>query len=75
MEKEKMEEMERAVHQSSAYGRQHDCSRLPIHDVLGVHGWVAVTSSGRHHRGSLHGCLHGNGPMGVLAALPSNQFL
>jgi hypothetical protein len=50
------------------------CSRRTVHDVLGVHGWVAVTSSGCHHRGSLLGSLdaylHGHSLEGVLAALP-----
>jgi hypothetical protein len=79
VEKEKAEEMEMAVPRSNAYGRQHGCSRHADHDVLGVHGWVAAMSSGRHHRGSLHGsldaCLHGHGLMAALAILPSIQFL
>jgi hypothetical protein len=64
---------------SNASGRQHGCPRLTVHAVLGVHGWVAATSSGSQHRGSLLGCLHaylhGHGPVGVLAALPSIQCL
>jgi hypothetical protein len=40
---------------------------------------VAVTSSGHHHRGSLlyylDAYLHGHGPVGALAALPSIQCL
>jgi hypothetical protein len=79
VEKEKAEEMEMAVPRSNAYGRQHGCSHHVVHDVLGVHGWVAATSSGRHHRGSLHGsldtCFHSHGPVGALAALPTIQFL
>jgi hypothetical protein len=55
------------------------CSRHAVHDVLSVHGWVAATSSGRHHHGSLLGSLdaslHGHGPVGALAALPSIQCL
>jgi hypothetical protein len=73
---EKAEEMEIVVPRSNAYGRQHGCSRHAVHDVLGVHGWVAATSSRRHHRSSLHGsldaCLHGHSPV---ATLPSIQFL
>jgi hypothetical protein len=64
---------------SNASGRQHGCPRRAVHAVLGVHGWVAATSSGSQHRGSLLGCLHaylhGHGPVGVLAALPSIQCL
>jgi hypothetical protein len=60
---------------SNASGSQHDCSRHTIHDVLGVHGWVAAMSSGHHHRGSLLGSLdaylHIHGPVGNLAALSS----
>jgi hypothetical protein len=55
------------------------CSRQAVHDLLGVHGWVAVTSYGRHHRGSLlsslNAYLHGHGPVGALAALHSIQCL
>jgi hypothetical protein len=51
------------------------CSRRAVHDVLGAHGWVAVTSSGRHHRGSLDAYLHGHGLVGALATLPSIQCL
>jgi hypothetical protein len=55
------------------------CSRLAIHDILDVHGWVAATSSGRHHDSSLlgsHGAsLHGHGPVSALAALRSIQCL
>jgi hypothetical protein len=62
VEKEKAEEMAMLAPRSNAYGRQHGYSRHAVHDVLGVDGWVAATSSGRHHRGSLHGsldaCLH-----------------
>jgi hypothetical protein len=40
---------------------------------------VATMSSERHRCDSLHGsldaCLHGHGPVGALAALPSIQFL
>jgi hypothetical protein len=40
---------------------------------------VAATSSGRHHRGFLLGYLdaylHGHGPVGALAVLPSIQCL
>jgi hypothetical protein len=79
VEKEKADKMEMSVPRSNAYGRQPGCSRHTVHDVLGVHGWVAVTSSGRHNRGFLHGsldvCLHGHGPVSALAALPSIQFL
>jgi hypothetical protein len=79
VEKEKAGEMEMVVPRSNASGRQHSCSRHAVHDVLGVHGWVAATSSRRHHRGSLHGsldaCLHGHGLVGTLAALPSIQCL
>jgi hypothetical protein len=64
---------------SNASGRHHRCSRCAVHDVLGLHGWVAATSSGRHHRGSLLGYLdaylYGHGSVGVLAALPSIQCL
>jgi hypothetical protein len=64
---------------SNASGRQHSCPRRAVHDALGVHGWVAVTSFGRHHRGSLLGYLdaylHGHGLVGSLAALPSIQYL
>jgi hypothetical protein len=59
VEKENAEEMAMLAPRSNAYGRQHDCSRHAIHDVLGVHGWVATTSFGCHHRGSLHGSLQG----------------
>jgi hypothetical protein len=38
---------------SNASGRQHGYLRRTVHDVLGVHRWVAATSSRRHHRGSL----------------------
>jgi hypothetical protein len=79
VEKEKAEEMAMLAPRSNAYGRQHGYSRHAVHDVLGVDGWVAATSSGRHHRGSLHGsldaCLHDQGLVGALAALPSIQFL
>jgi hypothetical protein len=77
--KEKVEEMVMLAPRSNAYGRQHGCSRHAVHDVLGVQGWVAAMSSGRHHRGYLHGsldaCLHDQGLVGALAALPSIQFL
>jgi hypothetical protein len=60
---------------SNAYGLQHGCSRHAVHDVLGIHGWVAATSSRRHHRGSLHcsvdAWLHDQGLVGALPALPS----
>jgi hypothetical protein len=75
VEKEKAEEMSMLAPRSNAYGRQHGCSRHAVHDVLGVHGWVVATSSERHHRGSPDACLHGHGPVGALAALPSIQFL
>jgi hypothetical protein len=69
-EREKAEEMEMAVQR---------CSRLSVHDVLGVHGWVEAMSSGRREHGSLlgsHGAsFHGHGPVGALAALPSIQSL
>jgi hypothetical protein len=58
---------------SYASGRQHGCPRRAVHAILGIHGWVAATSSGSQHRGSLLGCLHGHGPVGGLAALPSIQ--
>jgi hypothetical protein len=48
--------------QSYASGRQHGCPRHAVHTVQGVHGWVAATSSGSQHRGSLLGCLHGLRP-------------
>jgi hypothetical protein len=55
------------------------CSRRVVHDILGVRGWVAAMSSGRHHRGfllgSLDAYLHGHSPVGALAALPSIQCL
>jgi hypothetical protein len=55
------------------------CSRHSVHDVIGVHGWVAAMSSGCHHRGSLLGSLdaylHGHGLVGALATLPSIQCL
>jgi hypothetical protein len=57
---------------SNASGRQHGCPRRAVHTVLGIHGWVAATSSGSQHRGSLLGCLHDHGPV---AALPSIQCL
>jgi hypothetical protein len=76
VEKEKAEEMAMLAPRSNAYGCQHGSSS---HGFLGVHGWVAAMSSGRHHRGSLHdsldACLHGHNPVGALAALPSIQFL
>jgi hypothetical protein len=79
VEKEKAEKIKMAVPRSNASGRQHDCSRHAVHDFLGVHRWVAATSSGCHHRGSLHGshdtCLHGHDSMGALTALPSIQCL
>jgi hypothetical protein len=63
---------------SNASGRQHGCPRHAVNDVLGVHGWVAATSSGRHHLGSLLGYLdaylHGHGLVGTLAT-PSIQCL
>jgi hypothetical protein len=50
-----------------------------VHNILGVHGWVAAPSSGRHHRGfllgSLDAYLHGHDTVGTLAALPSIQCL
>jgi hypothetical protein len=62
---------------SNAFGRQHGCPRRAVHAVLGVHEWVAATISGRQHCGSLlgylHAYLHGHGPVGGLAALPSIQ--
>jgi hypothetical protein len=77
VEKEKAEEM--LAPRSNAYGRQHGCSCHAIHGVLGAHGWVAAMSSGRHHHGSLNGsldaCLHDQSLVGVLAVLPSIQFL
>jgi hypothetical protein len=64
---------------SNASGRQHGYPCRAVYAVLGVRGWVAATSSGRQHRGSLLGCLHaylhGHGPVGGLAALPSIQCL
>jgi hypothetical protein len=79
VEKEKVKEMAMLAPRSNAYGRQHGCSRHAVHDILGVHRWVAATSSRHHHRGSLHGsldaCLHDQGLVGALAALPSIQFL
>jgi hypothetical protein len=79
VEKEKAEEMAMLTPRSDADGRQHSCSRHAVLNVLGIHGWVAVTSSGRHHRGSLQGSLdaflHDQGLVGALAALPSIQFL
>jgi hypothetical protein len=64
---------------SNASGRHHRCSRRAVHDILGVHGWVAATSSRHHHRGSLLGYLdaylHSHGPVGALAALPSIQCI
>jgi hypothetical protein len=75
-EREKAEEMPMLAPRSNASGRQHGC---PRHAVLGVHGWVAATSFGLQHRGSLLGYLqaylHGHGLVGFLAALPSIQFL
>jgi hypothetical protein len=71
VEKEKAEVL---APRSNAYGGQHGCSRHDVHDVLGVHGWVAATSSRRHHSGSLDACLHDQGLMGALAALPLIQF-
>jgi hypothetical protein len=75
-EREKAEEMVMLAPRSNASGRQHGCPRLA---VLSVHGWVAATSSRRHHRGSLLGYLdaylHGHGPVAGLAALPSIQCL
>jgi hypothetical protein len=77
--KEKAEEMVMLAPRSNAYGRQHGCCRHAVHNVLGVHRWVAATNSGRHHRGYLHdsldACLHDQGLVGALAALPSIQFL
>jgi hypothetical protein len=62
VEKEKAEEMAMLAPRSNVYGHQHSYSHHAVHDVLGVHGWVAATSSGRHHRSSLHGsldaCIH-----------------
>jgi hypothetical protein len=64
--------MARLAPRSNASGRQYGCPRRAI---LGVHGWVAVTSSGRQHRGSLLGYLHSHGPVDGLADLPSIQCL
>jgi hypothetical protein len=62
VEKEKAEKMAMLAPRSNAYDCQHGCSRHVVHDVFGVHGWVAATSSERHHRGFLHdsldACLH-----------------
>jgi hypothetical protein len=50
------------------------CSRLIIHDVHGIQGWVAAMSSSRRARGSLLGShdasLHGHAPVDALVALP-----
>jgi hypothetical protein len=59
---------------SNASIHQHCCPRRAVHAVLGVHVWVAATSSGSQHYGSLLGCLHAylhdHGLVGGLAALP-----
>jgi hypothetical protein len=76
-ERENVEEMAVLAPRSYASGRQHGCPRRAIHAVLGIHGWMATTSSGSQHCGSLLGCLHaylhGHGPVGGLAALPLIQ--
>jgi hypothetical protein len=79
VEREKAEEMVMMAPRSNASGRQHGCPRRVVHVVISVHGWVAATSSGRQHRGSLlgylHAYLHGPGQVGALAALPSIQCI
>jgi hypothetical protein len=50
------------------------CSRQAVHDILGVHGWVAAMNYGHRDHDFLLGChgafLHGHGPVGSLTALP-----